>query len=245
MSDDERRPEGRRRRLCIERKQHPDTQPAQPANNFKKHKAHGTRPNQKQQSYGYQSRRPYYGQTSHRPRSHLIPVAMQKQPYSGKATGNEDIPREACSSLVVSATATKETKSNELKTLNCPKANANEPVIYINPKFIRKFVDKSMQLSSDKALASSSECSQHMQRFSKTFNRKSKMIESANNSQALDMNSIPVQTLQAVSAMVVVRLVTECVQNDSKRDERLNKVIAARLVDAIKQRHISGSIEPL
>lgn len=252
VSDEERESEGRRRRLCIERKQEHEAQTSpRPANNYKRPRIYEARQRPNQQSFGYShQRRPFQGQTSRRQRSHLIPVTMGRQPSKSKPKDciAQTSQEASMPSLVASCAKVKLNKPTISEGSNSSnQTEPKEPVIYINPRFVQRFVDKSMQLSSNNSSAQhlGTETNVKMHRFSKTFNSKSKMIESANNGTLLDVNSIPVQSLQAASAMVVVRLVTECIQNNSKRDERLNKVIAARLVDAIKQKHVDESVEAM
>lgn len=73
-----------------------------------------------------------------------------------------------------------------------------EPVIHINPKLIKKFIEKSIKLTSNPSNVAS-------------------------------------QSLKPAATMTIVRLVTECIEDDSKRDEKMNKVLVTRLLERLEQ----------
>lgn len=87
-------------------------------------------------------------------------------------------------------------------------------VIFINPKFVKKFIEKSIKLTSSSSTATNSSSAS--------------MIDN------IDFKTSPKESVQAASTMAIIRLVTECIEDDSKRDEKLNKILVSRLVTAMQ-----------
>lgn len=100
------------------------------------------------------------------------------------------------------------------------------PVIFINPNFIKKFVEKSIELSSSKLQSCSSPSS-------KSSHGQPATTSASKLNENIDFRTCPRESLQAAAAMAIIRLVTECIENARKRDERLNKVLVKRLIDAL------------
>lgn len=138
-------------------------------------------------------------------------------------------------------------------------------VIYINPKFVRKFIEKSLQLSqvtnstppskgsagipSDGASTSSivanlpnanqtssgptsaADDQQQQLQLQQTSHGPTTTTIALNDK--IDFKTTPREALQSASTMTIVRLVTESIQADFKRNERLNKVLVMRLIDQL------------
>lgn len=115
------------------------------------------------------------------------------------------------------------------------------PVIFINPKFIKKFVDKSLKFSSNPLGDMTSIETQQEGVETNAVDREIAMQESC-------LGICPKNSLQAAAMMTVVRLVTECIEDVSKRDEKMNRELANRILENMtKSRPLSrvqaGDIE--
>lgn len=107
------------------------------------------------------------------------------------------------------------------------------PVIYINPKFVIKLLRKSIDLAPTSV--TTDETSHDL----KSQSTEQHCAPSTCKSSDAQSNrcSISKESLQAASTMAVIRIVTECIENDIKRDEKANKVLISRLLsELVKQK---------
>lgn len=107
------------------------------------------------------------------------------------------------------------------------------PVIYINPKFIKKFIEKSMKLSANCTSSKNTPSQMDNNSIPNDTSRQNTPSTSqiTNSIEQIEFKSCPKKCLQAASTMAIIRLVTECIQDDSKRSESLNKILISRLID--------------
>lgn len=121
--------------------------------------------------------------------------------------------------------------NSRVKPTNTPTKNdplgksPKKTVIYLNPEFVKRLVEKSTAYLSRKIDINASSESTTMD-----------LLQSGNNSKTLDeidLKSSDIETLRTASSMAIVRLVTESIRDDSKRDGSLNKNLAARLLNIL------------
>lgn len=115
-------------------------------------------------------------------------------------------------------------------------SHRKDHIIHINPKFIKKFIEKSMTMTS----ANSSEAGpwpsttrakpENPGMPSSASTASSAQARATNMIENIDFKTSPHEALLAASTMAVIRLVTECIENDKKRDEKMNKVLVSRLI---------------
>lgn len=98
-------------------------------------------------------------------------------------------------------------------------------VIYVDPKIIKKFIEKSMKLS-DPNLVDANARGIRPNRFTKTYVNSSSI-------DTVDFKTCSKDLVMAGCTMAIIRLVTECVQDDKKRDEKLNKILVSRLMSKL------------
>lgn len=106
------------------------------------------------------------------------------------------------------------------------------PVIYINPRFIKKFIGKTIELANK----TNGTCESSAQKQGMNNKGSKKQISTSKESNMIDnidFKTSPKESLQAASKMAVIRLVTECIEDSAKRDEELNKTLVSRLIDAL------------
>lgn len=230
--DDEKSLSGRRRRFCIERKQDstpssskstkklrldkPETHPTYPIRDrFNEGRINGRRRKSIQYPYSRQS-------FSNYPHRHQ----QSQQPIKRQGLSHIEAPP-------------------KLKPVLPKEKPEKGPVIFINPKFVKKFIEKSLKLAS--STSTSAKCS--------STNKNSPASEGLNPPTPTTSVAIPMideidfktsskECLQAASTMAVIRLVTECIEDDSKREEKLNKILISRLIDELDQ-HGRSSQESL
>lgn len=106
------------------------------------------------------------------------------------------------------------------------------PVIFISPNFIRRFVEKSFELSMQKRFQTSD---QSTATASTMANQKSSATFANDKVECVDFRTCHNDVLQQAATMTVIRLVTECIEDARKRDERLNKTLVSRLIDALRK----------
>lgn len=239
--DDEQKAKGIGRRFCIERKQDQEE--------------HQHRPKQQMASTGSRPKRARIdSDRDHRNRVEGNRRARTRVDYE-RSSGRSSR-RRACSdqrrqviTIQISKNNDQPKAANQVEHPSEPHSHPNPqqlqqrsnpqpegPVIFINPNFIKKFIEKSIELTS------STSNSNHQQHHNSplafprnhvhslhTANKMTanKMIEE------IDFKTSPKEALQAASTMAIIRLVTECIEDDSKRDEKLNKTLAARLIDSL------------
>lgn len=113
----------------------------------------------------------------------------------------------------------KEQRQRQIITINCTpiKNEPLGPVIFINPNLVKKFIAKSINLASSTAQTSSQT----------SFTLSSDVIKD------IDFKSSPEESLKAACTMAIIRLVTECIEDCNKRDEKFNKILASRLLEGL------------
>lgn len=114
--------------------------------------------------------------------------------------------------------------------IDTSKLNKQPPqsVIYLNPKFIKRFIEKSIKLTSSSTADSSVQTRNHVDDSNELkIAPKPIMIDE------IDFSTSSKESIQAASTMAIIRIVTECIEDDSKRDERLNKVLISRLINRL------------
>lgn len=200
--DNDRSEDSRRRRLCNERKQ-PDAPPE------------GSKAKKQRTEAHHQSAILYNRNMAKRPRPYIGP-----RPVGSRVM-------EAKKSQWKIYSKTRDTYASVSGSANAPQ----ESVIFINPRFIKKFVEKSMKLGS---MTTTANLSSH----AGTEQTKSPAAATSSSTviKDIDFDSCPQESLQAAATMTIVRLVAECIQDDYRRDERLNKVLIGRLMDKLTTR---------
>lgn len=217
--DDEKSSEGRRRRFCIERKLQQQQQTGPSGSKPKRSRLDQTDQHKSKPQINYV-------RTSERRKK----VRVDNRPSSAKVfqTANNNKPERI--------------KQQQIQ----PPQELQEPVIYINPKFIKKFIEKSIKLTHP----STSSATTTDQRTSVKSNTDSSstshnIISPASSSmiEDIDFKTSSRESLQAASTMAIIRLVTECIEDDNKRDEKLNKTLVSRLIDGLSSniRHSSST----
>lgn len=106
------------------------------------------------------------------------------------------------------------------------------PVIFISPNFIRRFVGKSIELSMQKRVQNSDLSTNTTSTFP---DQRAPTISVNTRVENVDFRTCQNDVLQPAATMAVIRLVTECIEDARKRDERLNKALVARLMDALRR----------
>ena len=119
-----------------------------------------------------------------------------------------------------------------------------DTIIHINPKFIKRFIEKSIQLNSLNATTSCQKQEQSQEELTATQMPqaiKSLAKDKQSSSSKYDFQDCSTESLQAAATMSVIRLVTECIEDDQKRDEKCNKLLAKRLIDQLTTKSV---VEP-
>lgn len=107
------------------------------------------------------------------------------------------------------------------------------PVIYVNPRFIKKFIEKSIKLSADfpsLAVATNHADNNSIPNDTSRHNTPStsRVYESIDQ---IEFKTCSKKCIQAACTMAIIRLVTECIQDDKKQNESQNKILISRLID--------------
>jgi hypothetical protein len=92
----------------------------------------------------------------------------------------------------------------------------HDTVIHINPLFIKRFLKKAMIM-------------QH------ATDPDTKQLATSMADDSFSFKQSPEDALQAAATMAIIRLVTECIEVDLKRDEKANKILAGRLMQQMKE----------
>lgn len=114
----------------------------------------------------------------------------------------------------------KEQRQRQIITITCipiKKEQPIGPVIFINPNLVRKFIAKSINLASNREQTSSQT----------SFTITSSVI------QDIDFKNSSQESLKAACTMAIIRLVTECIEDSNKRDEKFNKILVSRLLEGL------------
>lgn len=209
-SGEDERIEDRRRRFCIERKQQllPEEgsskvkRPRTTANRGRGtlHPYHGRHPTRR--------RRPFL-EPRHRSSRQIIPVEINDS--------LSDFNKVNCIN---------NRAKESINTALLNESNPTDPVIFINPKFIKRFVEKSIQLTITATQPNLSKVESNSLNEAATSAQTCMLDE-------IDFRKSTRESLQAAATMAIIRLVTECIENDNKRDERLNKILVNRLIDTL------------
>lgn len=133
--------------------------------------------------------------------------------------------------------------------LNMAKDSSKSPVIFINPSFVRRFLEKSLKLASLNAanntarnFTQTKSLLDNTDLVSNSSNRTScstsDLVPTSSSSSTsmiedLDFKTKPRESLKAASTMAIIRLVTECIEDTRKRDEKLNKTLVSQLIDKL------------
>lgn len=114
----------------------------------------------------------------------------------------------------------KEQRQRQIITITCvpiQKDQPKGPVIFINPNFIRRFIAKSINLASSREPSSS----------------QTSVTIPPSVIKDIDFKSSSQESLKAACTMAVIRLVTECIEDSNKRDEKFNKILVSRLLEGL------------
>lgn len=123
------------------------------------------------------------------------------------------------------------------------------PTIFINPKMIKKFIGKSIELASSSASqpanasTSQAKSSYYDTKNISTLPTTATTLSAPNFIDNIDLKTSPRESLQAAATMAIVRLVTECIRKDNKRDEKLNKILVARLIDQLTKHERENDLD--
>lgn len=217
--EDESLADARRRRFCNER-QH-DSSRAEPSQRAKRLKSSDSAKPAESSTTKYTkppaiNRRPkqiprFGPHLRHHQRTRHL--SYREKPHSHQSTKQDQ-------------SSVKKTYTSQTRTFkSTPSTASYGTVIHINPKFIQKFIEKSRELSSDGPTETSSA--------SQTDTTVDSISDKTQGTALQRFGAYPRSTLQASAAMATIRLVTECIEDDSKRDEKMNKLLAIRLVEQL------------
>lgn len=130
------------------------------------------------------------------PLARPCPIRRPSMPYGTRPKPQSDANRRCITKKV-------------FNTTNQPAPH--DTVIYVNPKFIKKFLLKAMVMMYPTDVAK-------------------QVVTNREPVDSLSFQHYPADALQAAATMYIVRLVTECIEDDSERDEKSNKVLSTRLM---------------
>lgn len=114
----------------------------------------------------------------------------------------------------------KEQRQRQIITITCmpiKKDQPKGPVIFINPNFVRRFIAKSINFASSREPSSS----------------QTSVTIPSNVIKDIDFKNSSEESLKAACTMAVIRLVTECIEDSNKRDEKSNKILVSRLLEGL------------
>lgn len=232
-SCDEDKSDGKRRRFCIERKQEEEQQ------KLKTNVAQAQRqPN---------SRKANLSRIKKLPKSNHVVSRNSVKNEIGKTSGiarrkfNNNSNNTQPNNRFIPSTTSKEPE--------VAKDSSRRPVIYINPKFVKRFLEKSLELASlndannsIRSLATNKSSLDNNDAASRSANQTLCMASelvpipsssSTNMIEDIDFKTKPRESLKAASMMAIIRLVTECIEDTRKRDENLNRTLVSQLIDKL------------
>lgn len=228
-SCDEDKPDGRRRRFCIERKQREEQQKQK--TNLAQHKPHPIKPNL------FRIRK--LSKLNHSLNRNAIKNQLGKTSVIARKKIN-------ISNSTLPPQSHRFVPTNTSDRLELAKRTSEGPVIFINPKFIQRFLEKSLKLASSNVTNNSTrnfaKFKSPMENTDLVNQKQSSNFASPSTSMVenSDFKTKPRETLKAASTMAIIRLVTECIEDTRKRDEKLNKTLVSQLIDKLINRDRGG-----
>jgi len=117
-----------------------------------------------------------------------------------------------------------------------PSYELEDTVIYLNPAFVKKFAELSTRLKSPQQLESSERISPPT-----VDNARSTDRDSPSHNGATSINTFSKESIRAAATMAIIRLVTECIENDGHRDEHMNRSLVDQLVEKVNCIHMPSN----
>lgn len=158
-----------------------------------------------------------FSRSNSAPRSIIIKSKRTQSVNSENSINATQGQTSTCYQNQVSATAASESVTNIPTPSNSQVELKKDHVIFINPKFVKKFVEKSLKLNQQTDSHDAQKVGENSPNFTHNIN----------------FETIPKDCLHTAATMTVIRLVTECIQDDHKRDEKQNKVLVSRLIETL------------